>query len=64
MKGFLENLDCLGYHKMLCEEFFAQHAQEHEELEFVALRLADVVGPYDDSFRLWKYVTWMKTLLG
>ena len=28
------------------------------------MRLADVIGPYDESFRMWKYVTWIKTLLG
>ena len=28
------------------------------------MRLADVIGPYDETYRLWKYVTWMKALLG
>ena len=65
METFLKDFDSYGYKKILCEELFAKHAaQNNTTIEFVALRLADVIGPYDETHRLWKYVTWIKTLLG
>ena len=27
-------------------------------MRVLSLRLADVIGPYDDSCRFWKYVIW------
>lgn len=63
MQKFLKDFDSYGYKKILCEELLTREAPDHN-LEVVALRLADVIGPYDDSYRFWKYVTWIKTLLG
>ena len=65
MEIFLKDFDSYGYKKILCEELFAKHAAVNSNsIQFVALRLADVIGPYDETHRLWKYLTWMKTLLG
>ena len=59
VQSFLKPLDSYGYKKILCEEMMAQYAENKDGIEFIALRLADVIGPFDDSHRLWKYTTWM-----
>ena len=69
MSSYLREFDSYGYKKILCEELLAQHANSttsnaDQSLEIIALRLADVIGPYDESFRFWKYTTWIKALLG
>lgn len=65
MSAFLKKFDSYGYKKIKCEELLETHAKANAgTMQVVALRLADVIGPYDESFRLWKYVTWIKTLLG
>ena len=63
MSSFLKDFDSYGYKKILCEERFADYAV-NKDVTFIALRLADVIGPYDESHRFWKYVTWMKALYG
>ena len=62
---FIKKFDSYGYKKIKCEELLKKYAMDNQNtIEIVALRLADVIGPYDESFRLWKYVTWIKVLLG
>ena len=37
---------------------------EHEQkIKVYSLRLPDVIGPFDDSYRFQKYVTWMQILM-
>ena len=65
MREFLRDFDSYGYKKILCEEYFAGYAAQHPgQISFIALRLADVIGPYDESWRFWKYCTWIKAHLG
>ena len=65
MGKFLKKFDSYGYKKINCEDYLNAIARRNSNMmEVVAMRLADVIGPYDESFRLWKYVTWIKTLLG
>ena len=61
MGAFLKDFDSYGYKKIKCEELLCEYASvAGEAIEVVALRLADVLGPYDESLRLWKYTTWIK----
>ena len=62
MFNFLKPLDSYGYKKILIEELLTQYAAS-AKVEIVAVRLADVIGPFDESFRMWKYVTWIKAHL-
>ena len=57
--NFLKPLDSYGYKKIHCEEHFAEYARTNQ-VQFIAVRLADVIGPFDESFRMWKYFTWIK----
>ena len=41
-----------------------QYSKRHEDFDIIALRLADVIGPFDDTYRLWKYTTWMQAIHG
>ena len=41
-----------------------EYAKLHDDFAIIALRLADVIGPFDDTFRLWKYTTWMQAIHG
>ena len=64
VNDFLKPLDSYGYKKIQCEEVLEEYANTHTNTEVIALRLADVIGPFDDSARLWKYTTWMQALHG
>mmetsp|Transcript_21102 Transcript_21102/g.25959 ORF Transcript_21102/g.25959 Transcript_21102/m.25959 type:complete len:138 (+) Transcript_21102:552-965(+) len=65
MRKFLKDFDGYGYNKISCEEHFTEYAtRQSDSISFVALRLADVIGPYDESWRFWKYCTWIKAHLG
>lgn len=54
--SFLKNLDSYGYKKLQCEDFFRKNLPN-----LTSLRLPDVIGPFDDTKRVLKYVTWFQT---
>ena len=49
--------DSYGFRKLEVEQYLFQELEE-TETSVLSLRLADVIGPYDDSCRFWKYVLW------
>jgi len=58
IRGFLKPLDSYGYKKIECENYLATVSAHRGNLKVTSLRLADVIGPFDDSWRFQKYVTW------
>lgn len=58
-EGEDENLDVFGHNKLAAEEQFRDLREETKEdpngWGYVALRLPDVVGPRDTSYRWWFY---------
>ena len=48
-----------GHDKLKCEEFLKYNAKN--EFPWVALRLPDVIGPYDDTGRFWAYIKWIQS---
>jgi hypothetical protein len=50
--------DDYGYNKLLCE--LAIKEQLCEVGKYYFIRLPDVLGPYDDTYRLWYYLIWLK----
>ena len=57
----LKRQDSYGYKKLLVEQQIFNWAKNIENAPMVlSLRLADVIGPWDDSCRFWKYVLWSK----
>ncbi|OEH77910.1 NAD dependent epimerase dehydratase family protein [Cyclospora cayetanensis] len=55
----LARMDRYGHKKFLCEDHLKAFAVGSGR-QCVALRLADVIGPYDDTHRLWAYWWWCK----
>jgi nucleoside-diphosphate-sugar epimerase len=55
---FLKDLDAYGYKKLEAECYFNQQCTN-----FVALRLPDVVGPFDETERMMKYVLWFQNYI-
>ncbi|KAL8275378.1 hypothetical protein Esti_000700 [Eimeria stiedai] len=55
----LNQKDSYAHHKLKCEEHLRQFAAEFKR-PVVALRLADVIGPFDDTHRLWAYWWWCR----
>ncbi|KAL8438446.1 hypothetical protein Efla_002196 [Eimeria flavescens] len=53
----LQKMDSYAHEKLKCEELLSEFAAERKQ-RVVALRLADVIGPYDDTHRLWSYWWW------
>ena len=51
----LKKKDSYGYKKLQAEQHLIEALGKDKVL---SLRLADVIGPYDDSCRFWKYLTW------
>ena len=47
-----------GHGKLCCEEYLLSHNQMNE-LPYVILRLPDVIGPFDGTYRLWLYIKWI-----
>ncbi|CAL1539357.1 unnamed protein product [Lymnaea stagnalis] len=56
----LEAKESYGHRKLLCEETLATYRQEKNGPPYVILRLPDVVGPRDNTYRWWIYQLWMK----
>ncbi|XP_040578642.1 uncharacterized protein [Lepeophtheirus salmonis] len=52
----LKNSDMYGHSKLAGEEVL----KEQNSVNWVSLRLADVIGPRDTTRRLWLYILWIK----
>ena len=53
----LENNDAYGLRKLQVEQQLFTHFAD-TDISVLSLRLADVIGPFDDSCRFWKYLMW------
>lgn len=56
----LRKSDTYGHEKLACEEVLRKQRQAGG-FPYVALRLPDVIGPRDGSFRFWTYQIWIQT---
>ena len=58
----MKKIDSYGFKKLWTEQvfqsFFSNKPNQETSTKFLSLRLADVIGPFDESFRFWKYVLW------
>jgi nucleoside-diphosphate-sugar epimerase len=54
----LQDKDSYGFRKLLVEQEVLRWGQKNAETRILCLRLADVIGPWDDSCRFWKYILW------
>ena len=53
----LKKQDSYGFKKLRGESYILSQSQLHK-FKLTCLRLADVIGPFDETFRFWKYVAW------
>jgi nucleoside-diphosphate-sugar epimerase len=51
----LRKQDSYGFKKLQAEELLVRSLSSEKLL---SLRLADVIGPYDETFRFWKQLIW------
>ena len=49
----MKKLDSYGYKKFEAEDYL-----KSTFTNFIALRLPDVIGPFDETLRVMKYVIW------
>ena len=49
-----------GHNKLEAEEELLRQRQEDSGFPFVILRMPDVIGPRDTTYRFWIYQTWVK----
>ena len=56
-KKKLKQQDGYGFKKLRAESYLLKTASA-EGFSVLSLRLADVIGPYDETFRFWKQVIW------
>lgn len=56
----LERTDSYGHNKLACEEVLDKHRREGYGPPYISLRLPDVVGPRDSTYRWWIYQLWMR----
>ena len=56
----LNQKDNYGHRKLECEEVLAAQSREEDGVPYIALRLPDVVGPRDNTYRWWLYQLWIK----
>merc|ERR1712039_345258 len=52
------NADSYGHGKLEAEEVLAEKLPDG--CRSISLRLPDVIGPYDDTLRLWAYWHWLR----
>ncbi|CAG5124261.1 unnamed protein product [Candidula unifasciata] len=55
-----EAQESYGHRKLMCEEVLTSYQLEKNGPPYVFLRLPDVVGPRDNTYRWWIYQMWMK----
>ena len=51
--------DRYGFNKLMTETTARELSSSNQY--FLSLRLPDVIGPFDDTYRLWSYVHWLKS---
>ena len=63
----MKRMDSYGYNKIQIENYILENYgngsnsnNTNNNPVFIFLRLPDVIGEYDDSYRMWKYVEWLK----
>lgn len=59
MKNKLGNLDEYGIQKLLAEEMLREQSNING-IPYVILRLSDVLGSRDNTYRFWTYMMWMR----
>ena len=54
-------MDSYGFDKLEAETYLNHYCNQNQK-RFLALRLPDVIGPYDNDvdLRFWRLVTWIK----
>ncbi|KAL4230520.1 hypothetical protein ACF0H5_010902 [Mactra antiquata] len=52
--------DNYGNRKLECEEALVKQAEKDEGIPYISLRLPDVVGPRDNTYRWWLYQLWIR----
>jgi len=57
--NLLKRKDPYGHYKLACEEALGYYRRKEGGFPWVALRLADVVGPRDTTNRWWTYQLWV-----
>jgi nucleoside-diphosphate-sugar epimerase len=57
LKSKLKQRDSYGYHKLKCESYLKTRIQNKN---YFILRLPDVIGSYDETYRIWNYIYWIK----
>jgi nucleoside-diphosphate-sugar epimerase len=63
IKDQLYKRDKYGFNKLLCEEYIQWYFTNNSTSStYLILRLPDVIGPFDESYRLWYYIEWIKNL--
>ena len=55
----LKRKDKYGHKKLRCEEYIRKHCDANN-LKYIILRLADVIGPRDGTERWWQYQLWIQ----
>jgi len=55
----LKREDSYGHKKLRCEEYLEKKSREMG-FSYAALRLCDVIGPYDNTDRFWSTYLWLK----
>ncbi len=61
-KDYVSNKENKKSNKTLDDEFFQTKLSQIDfsDKSFIFLRLPDVIGPFDESFRVWSYLEWIK----
>lgn len=64
IKSKLKKRDKYGYNKLKCEIELKKIFKDNNLIEkgknYIILRLPDVIGEFDESYRLWYYIIWLK----
>ena len=55
----LKQKDGYGHRKLECEEELLRQSLESDLVPYIILRLPDVIGPRDNTFRWWLYQLWV-----
>ncbi|XP_076467713.1 uncharacterized protein LOC143298702 [Babylonia areolata] len=56
----LESVETYGHRKLQIEEELARQREGGEGVPYLSLRLPDVVGPKDNTYRWWIYQLWLR----
>jgi nucleoside-diphosphate-sugar epimerase len=50
----LKEFDSYGFKKLEIEEYLRQTG-----INYLSIRLSDVIGPFDETLRSWKQIQWL-----